>query len=147
MKATFPDGTVFEGTPEEFNVIRAHSAVAANGSPDTSKTTLNESTQVWNATNAGAFWHSLDTRHNGGKQRKVLELMIKKGGVATESEVRSHLNLKNGQQLAGVLANISRNARRETRNEKTRAVIRKHDSSGVSYHIPDELLKFLEDLE
>lgn len=146
MKATFPDGTVFEGTPEEFNVIRGHSGTAQNGHAPTTKP--NGSPQLWNAANAGAFWNSLDARHNGGKQKKVLEFLIKKGGRATEEEVRSHLAVKNGQQLAGVLANISRNARRETGYKKAFAVDWKSDGKGDGFYcIPDDLLPLLRNCE
>ena len=148
MKATFPDGTLFEGTPEEFNAVRGYSGTGPNGFIAATRTSSNGSPQFWNVANAGAFWNSLDTRHNGGKQRKVLQFLIKKGGHATEDEVRSHLGVKNGQQLAGVLANISRNARRETGYKKALAVDWKPDGKGEGFYcIPDDLLQFLKTFE
>lgn len=145
MKATFPDGTVFEGTPEEFNVIRNHPGTAQNG--DTAAK-LSGNPHFWKAANALAFWNSLDTRHNGGKQKKVLRFLIKKGGRATFEEVKSHLGVDSGQEVAGVLANISRNARRETEYKKALAVDWKSDSKGDGYYfIPDDLLQFMKDFE
>jgi hypothetical protein len=148
MKATFPDGTVFEGTPEEFNAIRGYSGAEKNGLATAAKVSSAGTPQFWNAANAGAFWNSLDTRHNGGKQKRLLQFLLKKGGRATYDEVTNHLGVKNGQQLAGVLANISRNARRETEYKKALAVDWKSDGKGGGfYYIPHDLLQFLKSFE
>jgi hypothetical protein len=145
MKATFPDGTVFEGTPEEFNAVRGHSGAPQSGHGAAKPIGR---PQFWNSANAAAFWNSLDPRRNGGKQKKVLRFLIKKGGRATYEEVKSHLAAKNGQELAGVLANISRNARRETDYKKALAVDWKPDGKGGGfYFIPDDLLQHLKDVE
>ena len=147
MKATFPDGTLFEGTPEEFNIIRGHSG-AAQTSHTVAKPISSGDPQFWNAANAEAFWNSLDPQHNGGKQKKVLRFLIKKGGRATFQEVQSHLGVESGQELAGVLANITRNARRETDYKKAIAIDWKHDGEGKGFYcIPDDLLPFLKSLE
>src|SRR2546425_2924799 len=146
MKATFPDGTVFEGTPEEFNVIRGHSGTAHNGHKPTTKPT-NGNPQVWDETNARAFWDSLDPRRKGGKQKKLLQFLIKRGGRATPEEVKKHLEIENGQELAGVLANLSRNASRETGNTKALVVDWMSDGKGGCYYIPDGVLQLLKHFE
>ncbi len=144
MKATFPDGTVFEGTPEEYLAIRNQSATA-NGHKPPLKTT-NVST-VWNDKKAREFWGSLDIWHGGGRQRKLLEFLIKKGGRATEEEIWKQLGIKKGQELAGVLANITRNARREAKNDDVRAVAWMFDDKHLChYYIPDDILQFLKRL-
>jgi hypothetical protein len=139
MKATLPDGTLFEGTAEEFKIIHdptiktiGHKvAQAANGAG------------TWNDKKARHFWDSLDVRHGGGKQKKLLQLLIGSGGRTTEEELQKHLSIK-GQKLAGVLANLSRNARRETKDEHVKVVKRVYDDKGGRvYFIPDDILHFL----
>ncbi len=139
MKATFPDGTVFDGTPEEFLVIRQHSG-AANGHKNGTKAV---STGVWTEKRARSFWDNLDPRHGGGDQKKLLQFLMDKGGRANEGDVRRHLGINKGQELAGVLANLSRNARREAKDDDIKAVVRTYDKGTRIYHIPDELLQFL----
>src|SRR5882762_4257948 len=111
MKATFPDGTLFEGTAEEFLTIRIQSD--GNGHKATSK--VSDLAQVWNEKKARKLWDSIDVRHGGGNQKKLLNFLMSNGGHATEDEVRKHLGIKKGQELAGILANLSRNARREAK--------------------------------
>ncbi len=142
MKATFPDGTLFEGTTEEYLAIRDHSSVASNGHKPTVKL-VNSS--EWTEKKARAFWESLDIYNNGGRQKKLLEFLIKNGGRATENEVWNELNIKKGQELAGVLANLTRNARRET-NDKVRVVRWARDAKGFYYYIPEDIMQFLKQI-
>jgi hypothetical protein len=148
MKATFPDGTVFEGTPEEFVTIRAHSTTANNGHKSAPKAG-NGNPPVWDETKARAFWDSLDPRRKGGKQKKVLEYLIKHNGRATPEALRNHLGIEGepGQKLAGVLANITRNARRETKSDEAQVVDWMSDGKGGCYYIPDGVLQLLKGLE
>src|SRR5580700_9955112 len=99
MKATFADGTLFEGTTDEFLAIRFHSSAAANGHKTIAEQ-INGSD--WTQKTARAFWDSLDRRHGGGQQKKLLVFLIKKNGSATEDEVWKHLDIEQGQELAGV---------------------------------------------
>jgi len=139
MKATFPDGTVFDGTPEEFLVIRSQSS--GNGHQ---KHANIASDSVWSEKRARKLWDSLDVRHGGGNQKKLLTFLIGNGGHATEDEVRKHLGIKKGQELAGVLANLSRNARREAKDEDVKVVTRIYNAKHERvYRIPDEVLQFL----
>src|SRR3989442_13335685 len=110
MKATVPDGTVFEGTPEEFNVIRGHSGTAHNGHKPTTKPT-NGNPQVWDETNARAFWDSLDPRRKGGKQKKLLQFLIKRGGRATPRDVIKPPAIETGHEGAERLWHINQNGR------------------------------------
>jgi len=142
MKATFTDGTIFEGTPEEFNAIRASSGVAQNGHKPPQKP-IDGNPLVWDETNARSFWDSLDPRHKGGQQKKLLQFLIKHGGRAAYEEVKKHLEIESGQELAGVLANLSRNARRETGNRKALVVDWMSDGKGGCYYIPDGVLQLL----
>jgi hypothetical protein len=141
MKATFPDGTVFEGTTEEFVSIREHSAAAGNGhKPEVQPT---KAPELWTEKKARAFWDSLDIYNSTGRQQKVIRFLIKNGGRATENEVWKYLGIEKGQELAGVLANITRNARREAKDDRVRVVRWTHDGKGYHYYIPEDILQFL----
>ena len=141
MKATFTDGTVFEGTPEEFLAIRNQSP-SANGQKGGLKG--NGIPSAWSDKKAREFWNSLDIWHGGGRQKKLLKSMIQNGGRMTEKEVWTLLGIKKGQELAGVLANITRNARRESKNDDIRAVAWEFDEKHeCHYYIPDDLLQLL----
>ncbi len=140
MKATFPDGTLFEGTAEEFLTIRNQSD--GNGHKPASKASDPE--QVWSEKKARKLWDSIDVRHGGGNQKKLLNFLMSNGGHATEDEVRKHLNIKKGQELAGVLANLSRNARREAKDDDVKVVVREYNAKHMRvYRIPDDILQFL----
>ena len=139
MKATFPDGTLFEGTTDEYLAIRGHVSVGAskNGAKAT------DVSGVWTEKKARHFWDSLDPRHNGGDQKKLLRFLMDNGGKAHEDEVRKHLGTKKGQELAGILANLSRNARREAKDDDVKAVVRTYQNGDRIYSIPQDLLQFL----
>jgi hypothetical protein len=139
VKATFPDGTVFDGSPEEFLIIRNGGGGATNGH----KHRPVVGAGLWTEKKAQAFWNNLDPRNSGGDQKKLLQFLRDKGGRANEAEVRKHLGITKGQQLAGVLANLSRNARREAKDDDVKAVIRTYDKGVRIYSIPDELLQFI----
>jgi hypothetical protein len=139
MKATFPDGTTFDGSPEEFLIIRNGASGASNGHKH--KAAVNAG--LWTEKRARAFWDNLDPRHGGGDQKKLLQFLLDKGGRAGEGDVRKHLGITKGQELAGVLANLSRNARREAKDDDVKAVVRTYDKGIRIYNIPDELLQFL----
>jgi hypothetical protein len=66
-----------------------------------------------------------------------------KGGRANEAEVRKHLGITKGQELAGITANLYRNDRREAKDNDAKAVIRTYDNGTRIYHVVDELLQFL----
>jgi hypothetical protein len=140
VKATFPDGTVFDGTPEEFLVIRGH-VPGTNGQQNAAKVVGGAG--IWTEKRARLFWDNLDPRHGGGDQKKLLQFLLDKGGRASEGDVRKHLGINKGQELAGVLANLSRNARREANDDDVKAVIRTYDKGTRIYHIPDDLFQFL----
>jgi len=144
MKATFPDGTVFEGTPEEFVTVRAHSTTIKNAYRSSAKIG-DGNPPLWDETKARRFWDSLDPRRKGGKQRKVLEFLIKHNGRGTPDQLRDHLGIEGepGQKLAGVLANITRNARRETKSDEALVVDWMADGKGGCYFIPDGVLQLL----
>jgi hypothetical protein len=146
MKATFPDGTLFEGTPEEFNAIREHGHAPTGGNGMATANRLNGTPRIWSAANARTFWESLDPQRKGGKQKRLLQFLIGRGGRASHDEVAKHLDIKSGQALAGVLANISRNARRETNYTKALAVDWDYSGKG-SYFIPRDLLELLKLIE
>jgi len=146
MKATFPDGTLFEGTPEEYITIHNHSVTAQNGRKAAPKPT--NISQVWNEKKARAFWDSLDVWNNGGNQKKLLRFLIKNNGRATDEEIWKHLGLDSGPQLAGILANITRNARREAKDDDVKVVAWMRDAKGVwSHYILDDILQFLKELQ
>lgn len=142
MKATLPDGTLFEGTAEEFRIIHPPAGGSLNGHSPVKAEAFGES-GVWTEKRARLFWDNLDPRHGGGAQRKLLQFLRDKAGRASEGEVRKHLGISKGQELAGVLANLSRNARREAKDDNVKAVVRAYDNGSRIYHIPDDLLKFL----
>src|SRR5690242_12781404 len=106
MKATFPDGTIFESTPDEYLAIRTHPNTPNRHTVPTTGTVPS----AWNEKKVRQFWDSLDAWHGGGRQQKLIKFLMNNGGKATENEVWEHLGIEKGQQLAGVLANITRNA-------------------------------------
>ena len=137
MKATLHDGTLFEGTTDEFLIIRDHSSKNGHKIPASTSNT------VWNEKKARKFWDSLDVRHGGGNQKKLLVFLISNGGHATEHEVRKHLGTT-GQKLKGILANLSRNASREAKDDDVRVVVREYDAKYARvYRVPDDVLQFL----
>jgi hypothetical protein len=140
MKATLPDGTILDGTQEEILFIRQHLG-AVNGHKNAMKAV--NGTGIWTEKRARSFWDTLDPRHGGGNQKKLLQLLIDKGGRANETEVRKHLGITKGQELAGVTANLSRNARREAKDDDVKAVVRIYDKGTRVYCIPEDLLQFL----
>ena len=142
MKATLPDGTLFEGSAEEFLIIHPPSTAHGNGHKPMNVEVGGDS-GVWTEKRARLFWDSLDPRHGGGDQKKLLQFLMDKGGRGSEGDVRKHLGINKGQELAGVLANLSRNARREAKDEHVKAVVRTYDKGTRVYHIPDDLLRFL----
>lgn len=142
MKATLPDGTVFEGTADEFRIIHPPSTGYANGHRGM-RAEPSADSGVWTEKRARLFWENLDPRHGGGDQKKLLQFLMDKGGRASEIDVRKHLGISKGQELAGVLANLSRNARREAKDDHVKAVRRTYDKGTRVYNIPDDLLKFL----
>jgi hypothetical protein len=145
MKATFPDGTVFEGTPEEFLIIHNQPPTTSNGHKAATKAANGT---PWTEKNAREFWDSLDVWHNGGKQKKVLRFLISNEGRASEEEVWKHLGIKKGQELAGVLANLTRNARREAHDDNIRVVQWSYDDKHVCwYYIPANILQYLKQFE
>jgi hypothetical protein len=71
--------------------------------------------------------------------------MIKQEGRATGGELLKQLKIDT-TVLRGVLANLTRNARRETGYNKTLPVEWATDKGGY-YYIPEALLHFLKQLE
>ena len=145
MKAILDNGTVLEGTPEEiaeFNAIREHAT--SNGTArrigDPSSGGVVRSL-VWTEARARAFWNWVD-----GDQKKLLRFMLKRGGRATLDELKHHLEKKTGSGVAGVLANISRNARRETGYSKALVVDWVNNGKGWSYEIATEVLELFKRL-
>jgi hypothetical protein len=144
MRINFPDGMVAECTPEEFKAIRHLLGGTVQSGQEASTKPTNGNPQIWNETSARLFWDSLDPI---GRQKKVLLFIIKRNGRATHDELMNLLGVKSGQALAGVLANISRNARRETGVKKARVVDWMSDGKGGCYYIPDGVLQLLKHFE
>ncbi|MFZ0914240.1 MAG: hypothetical protein WBQ76_03710 [Candidatus Korobacteraceae bacterium] len=72
---------------------------------------------MWNDKAALLFWNSLH-----GTQKKLVEYLLHNGGEAATEEVLAAIGLQNRRQLAGILCNITRNAQRETGNQRAYAV-------------------------
>jgi hypothetical protein len=140
MHIKFPDGAVAECTPEEFAAIRHLLGGATQKSGGAAQRLTEGNPQIWDETSARAFWDSLDPN---GRQKKILVFLIRRNGRAGLDELMNLLGVKKGQALAGVLANISRNARRETGNRKALVVDWMSDGKGGCYYIPDGVLQFL----
>lgn len=145
MKATLPDGTLFEGTPEEYLVIHRELGGGGNGHKTLSTSAV---TSPWNEKRVSKFWNSLDIWNDGGRQRQLMEFLMTRDGKATEKEVWQHLGIKKGQELAGILANITRNARREAKDDDIKAVRWMLGEKQVGYYrIPDDLLQLLKKID
>jgi len=138
---------LLEGTPQEIaeyqritgQVPTAQRAVGAT-------TASGGNLQIWNEATANAFWRSLDPNRNGGMQKKLLRFMIKKeDGRATPDELLKYLKINN-KVLRGPLANITRNARRETGYDKALVVEWATDRGGY-YYIPEPLLALLKQID
>jgi hypothetical protein len=129
---------VLEGTPQEIATYQR-----ITGSVQVAQFAGGES-DVWSDETVRAFWNSLDRRHNGGRQQKLLRLMVKQEGKATLNEVTQHLKVE-PSKLRGVLANITRNARRETGFEKALVVDWANEKGGY-YFVPDIVLRLLRDI-
>src|SRR5579862_1321689 len=130
MHIKFTDGTVAECTPEEFAAIRNLLGGTTQNSHGTAPKPTDGNPQVWNETSARLFWDSLDPN---GRQKKVLQFIMKHNGRARHGDLMNLLGVKKGQSLAGVLANISRNARRETGNKRALVVDWMSDGKGGCY--------------
>lgn len=113
MKATLSNGTVLEGEPHEVaKAIRELGGAASSGPASAGAVREQHAadTQVaWTETTVRNFWHWLY-----GDQKKLMEFLLKKKTSVSIDDIKDHLALKTGNQLAGILSCITRNARRET---------------------------------
>lgn len=72
--------------------------------------------------------------------------MLKRGGRAMLDELKQHLGKKTGNAVGGILANISRNARRETGYAKAQVVDWVNDGKGGCYQVVPEAFELLKRL-
>ena|SRR5438874_8469026 len=138
---------LLEGTPQEIAEYQRISGQVptAQRSVGTANGSGSGSPHIWNEETANAFWNSLDRHNNGGRQKKLLCFMIKHEGRATAGELLKQLKIDT-TVLRGLLANLTRNARRETGYNKALAVEWATDKGGY-YYIPEALFDLLKQLE
>jgi len=110
MKATLSDGTILDGSFEEITTaIGALRDKFANGHKQGINADKQPNAVVWTPKRAEEFWDALY-----GKQKELVQFLLDKGGNSSLKEVKQHLGLTKGVQVAGLLSGITRNARRET---------------------------------
>ena len=106
MKATLENGVVVEGTPAEIAaVIRELGNRRSSGTTNHRASMSGEASLEWAETTLDAFWKRLSI-----EQRKLIEYTLRKGTV-TLKQLRDHLDKKDGIDIAGLLAAITRHAR------------------------------------
>jgi hypothetical protein len=113
MKATLSNGIVLEGEP--FEIARALREIGGQSVGSNGRTVASTTPAV---TGAQIVWSDQAVRKFAqclfGKQKKLIEFLLKKKSSVSINEIMNHLGLKTGNQLAGILSCITRNARRET---------------------------------
>ncbi len=143
MKATLSNGTVLDGSVEEIsaalkalqstspNGTQAHSGIAHTASPPSSS--------VWTEARVRALWSWLY-----GNQKKLVQFLLDNGGKGTIEEIMKALSLKKGNEVAGLLSCITRNARRETEYRHAEVITWRTNPSGHwHYVIAPEVLAIL----
>lgn len=131
---------VYEGTPAE--IAEYFGKPQLNPIVESGTVTRSE-VNLWTRERLAELWSNAS-----GKQKRLLKLIIvSKDGRIPIAEAQKHLGLKPGPAIAGVLANITRNARRITKYSEARLVDwSKEEKGGVTtwwYQIPDPVLTML----
>jgi hypothetical protein len=122
MKATLPNGTVLDGSPEEvrealqFLLGNITTHVSANAGVAGNHVANGSSATVWTLQRAEALWNCLY-----GDQKKLIQYLLLKG-TASVPEIIKHLGMKKGAALAGVRSSLTRNARRVTEYKKANVI-------------------------
>lgn len=160
MKARLVDGTQLEGTPKEisdamrelWSLMRLKpSSDGRFRFPRLSQEDTNalsdiavdgEATAIWTEDRVRALWNWLY-----GNQKKLVQFLIDHGGRARKEELEKVLGIKKGNELAGLLSCITRNARRETKYGEAEVVCWERGDDGREYYriVPQvyEILKGL----
>jgi hypothetical protein len=90
-------------------------------------------------------------KHIRGDQKKIVEFLMSRGGKATRKDLQDHLGFPRGPKLAGVLANITRNAQRITKYKDAKFVEKfEEEKNGKlirGYYIPQALFDLLQRID
>lgn len=142
MRATLSNDTVLEGEPGEIAAalreIGGDSTNAAVGGERHPEVASANAQVVWTETSVRNFWHWLY-----GDQKKLMEYLLKKNTSVSIEEIKGKLGLKTGNQVAGVLSSITRNARRETGYKKAMAYGYELKEGVWHYFVRPELVEIL----
>lgn len=142
MKASLRNGTILEGTPEEIaDAMRRLDGHIGRNEASSSASQSQLAGFFWREDQAQALWNCLD-----GDQKKVVRFLLERQR-ASLTQLKSHLGKEKGYGVAGVLANISRNARRETDYKKAKVVLKSRGEDGKKYYyIAPEIVGMLKKL-
>jgi hypothetical protein len=140
MKATLSNGTVLEGEPKELaeaikELSGPPSSIPSNSVPAVGN--IADAQVAWKEKTVGSFWNCLY-----GGQKKLMQLLLKKPGASVE-DIKNHLGLKTGNQVAGLLSCITRNARRETGFDEAMAYSYELKEGGWHYSVRPEVVEIL----
>jgi hypothetical protein len=141
---------VFEGAPGEIADLLERmphlntSGFSANGSEaDGSSSPISPKVAIWTRERVAEMWNRLY-----GDQRKLVQLILDRGGKVEVTDAQKHLGFRRGPEIAGVLSSITRNARRITKYKEARFVEdwidEKHHSWG--YRLPQHILATLQSI-
>ena len=139
---------VFEGAPGEIADLLERMphlntpGLPSNGSGANANSSLvSPKVAVWTRERVTEMWNCLY-----GAQRKLVQLILDKGGKLDVADAQKHLGFGRGPKIAGVLSSITRNARRITKYKEARFVEdwidEKHHSWG--YRLPQHILATLQ---
>jgi hypothetical protein len=145
MKATLLNGAVLEGTPKEIanamHRLNGHATSQSDASHPIQAAAQNLGGFFWKEEQVRALWNCLD-----GDQNKLLRFLLDRKR-ASIGQLKTHLGKDKGNGVAGILANISRNARRETDFKKATVIRKVRGEDGKKYyHIAPDVLPMLEQL-
>lgn len=142
MKATLSNGTILEGQPSEIaKAIMEMGDVQSTfptSEPSVHRRHASETQVVWTEAAVREFWNWLY-----GNQKKLMELLLKKKGSVSLDEIKERLGLNTGNQVAGILSCITRNARRETGYDQAMAYGYELKDGVWHYFVRPELIQIL----
>lgn len=134
MRATLENGILVEGTPAEIAAVIRELGTRESGSRTNHRASTNgESSLAWADTTLDTFWKRLSI-----EQRKLIEYTLKKGPV-TLKQLMDHLDKKEGIDIAGLLAAITRHAHSVAGEASLPVIDKVRSDTGKCYEITSEL--------
>jgi hypothetical protein len=141
---------VFEGAPGEIADLLERmphlnvSGLPSNGSDaNVQPSPISPKVAIWTRERVTEMWNGLY-----GDQKKLVKLILDKGGKVEVTDAQKHLGFGRGPRIAGVLSCITRNARRITKYKEARFVEDWIDEKRHSwgYRLPQHILATLQNV-